>query len=168
MTNNLPNDQNHNGPRPLEKSVRIVALINIALGIFVFILQFAVDITLLFDLADWVSTGFWGGVCFVSTGAVVLRRRYLLIFRKSARFVMLNTVYRTGGITALAVSSILCGLAMLGVYIWNISTITYWGRCYLNGYSCKYTIVLRHIYQIKDKAGKIICYQLVPLDVTLD
>lgn len=81
MTNNSSN--HNNGPKPLEKSVKVLALTNIALGVFVIILQFAVDITYIFDLADWVSTGFWGGICFISTGAMIMKRRYLLRFLQS-------------------------------------------------------------------------------------
>ena len=77
MTNNNPSNQN-NGPKPLEKSVKVLALTNMVLGIFVVILQFAVDVSYYFYIADWVSTGFWGGICFISTGGMIMKRRYVL------------------------------------------------------------------------------------------
>ncbi len=70
------NTANSNGPKPFEKSFRILAIVNIILGAFAIILQFAVILSWISNFADWISTGVWGGLFFIATGATILRRKY--------------------------------------------------------------------------------------------
>ena len=70
------NTANSNGPKPLEKSFRILAIVNIILGAFAIILQFAVIFSWISIFADLISTGVWGGSFFIATGATILRRKY--------------------------------------------------------------------------------------------
>ena len=76
MTSNSANRNLASSPKPLEKSFRILAIVNINLGAFAIVLQFAVIVSWFPHVADWISTGFWGGSFFIATGAVIIQRKY--------------------------------------------------------------------------------------------
>lgn len=59
----------------LSSGIRGLAYGNVIIGVSVMILQLVVDITLVFTVADWISSGFWGGVCAIAAGFLTLGRR---------------------------------------------------------------------------------------------
>lgn len=55
------------------KAVRGLGLTNLILGTALITLQFAVDVSYIFNEIDYASSGFWGGCVLITAGGLSLR-----------------------------------------------------------------------------------------------